>query len=233
MTLIAVIDSETSDLGDEASVIELAAVHVPFPSYDVPCGCDSWLFSPHNGKPVAPTASAIHHLVDADLAGRPPFSLAAWELAIFDADYIAAHNVAFDRGVVERAIGRTEKPWLCTMKLARAAWPEAPSHGNQALRYWLGLRGPEPLTHHAHRAGYDALVTSWLLKRLLTHYGEDLERMVKISGEPSLLTMCRFGKHAGTRWSEIPRDYLRWMLDKGGFDEDTTHTARYHYERGL
>jgi uncharacterized protein (DUF3820 family) len=47
---------------------------------------------------------------------------------------------------------------------------------------------------------------------------------------PLLLTTCNFGKHAGKKWSDVPRDYLDWMARTGGFDPDTTYTAA-HYRR--
>lgn len=233
--MITVIDTETDRLeGEEgaARIVELAAVALDPVSGEI-SSKRSWLFAPGPGG-VTPRASAIHHLTDATLAGRPAFDGDAWQAALGGAEYAAAHNVAFDRPIIERSIppreGYAPPVWLCTLKLARVAWPEAPAHSNQTLRYWLGCDGLVPPDLYPHRAGYDALVTAWILVRLLAHFGGDLERMALISSEPSLLPRMGFGEHRGKPWSEVPKDYLRWILRKD-FDADVRHTARHWLER--
>ena len=233
MTTIAVIDTETDRFDGEegaARVIELAAVEV---TDDRVSGdtVRSWQFSPGEGG-VTPRASAVHHLTAVDLRGCRPFDAEAWRLAIGSADYIAAHNAAFDRAQVERAAPDTGAPWLCTMKMARVAWPECPSHSNQVLRYWLGLDPALPPTLYPHRAGYDAIVTAHLLVRLLEHFGGDLARMLVISQAPSLLPRVPFGANRGRPWAEMEPGFLRWVLDPARtFDEDVRYTALHWLER--
>lgn len=239
MITIAVIDTETDRFeGDEgeAKVIELACVTVT-DEWDVAenCGWEqefqgSWRFA---GGPITPRARAVHHLSDADIAGRNEFGREDWVTLIEDEaiQYYAAHNVAFDRVVIERTVGPTEKPWICTLKCARVAWPEAPAFGNQVLRYWRGIeRVVEPASLYPHCALYDATVTSWLLVELIAEFNGDLDRMVQVSSEPTLLYRCTLPKHRGVLWENVPKDYLRWILSKD-FDEDTAHTARYWLER--
>lgn len=44
--------------------------------------------------------------------------------------------------------------------------------------------------------------------------------------------MCKFGKHKGTLWSQVPRDYLDWVVNKSDFtDEDVLYTARHYLEQ--
>jgi DNA polymerase III subunit epsilon len=74
---------------------------------------------------------------------------------IGNADYLVAHNAAFDRGVINAccdAAGQTppEAPWLCTVKLARRAWNVRPTKLPDVCRYLV-----IPLNHHD--AGSDAL----------------------------------------------------------------------------
>jgi exodeoxyribonuclease X len=226
MTTIAVIDVETHcfDIEEgEAKVIELASRHWPIHVPLYTCSTDSWLFA--SAAPVTPRASAVHHLTDEDLTGRPPFEQTAWEKATVAADYVAAHNAAFDFGIISRA-APVVQPIICTMKCARVAWPEAPSHGLQTLRYYLGLNGDLPEGLAPHRAAYDAIVCSWLLARLLDHFNGDITRMVQISNEPSLLRSISFGKQRGEPWSAVPKDYLRWVLDQD-FGPDEKWTAAY------
>jgi hypothetical protein len=77
-------------------------------------------------------------------------------------------------------------------------------------------------------------VTAALLRYLLAGPARaDFERMgtkefeLFIDG-PLLLTMCNFGKHAGKKWADVPRDYLQWMERTGGFDPDVAFTAKRH-----
>jgi exodeoxyribonuclease X len=35
-----------------------------------------------------------------------------------------------------------------------------------------------------------------------------------------------FGKHRGMKWTDVPGDYLDWMITKGDFNEDVMHTAQ-------
>ncbi len=56
--------------------------------------------------------------------------------------------------------------------------------------------------------------------------------MIDISSRPSVLYMCKFGKHKGVLWSEVPRDYLDWVVNKSDFtDEDVLYTAKYYLEQ--
>ena len=91
------------------------------------------------------------------VADRPGFGTVWAELAapVADADYLVAHNAAFDRRVLEAccaAAGRAAPsvPSLCTVRLARAAWGVYPTRLPDVCRH-LGI----PLDHH--HAGSDAL----------------------------------------------------------------------------
>ncbi len=231
MPRLVVIDTETHCFDGEegeARVVELAAVHDP---ERLPLAPMSWLYSPGAGRAITARASAVHHLTDADVTGLPEFDDVAWCSALGgQADYVVAHNVAFDRTVIERSLKREAvETWICTLKASRVAWPDAPSHSLQTLRYYLGLSGELPAGLVPHRAAYDAVVGSWLLVRLLAHFDNDLEHMAAISEQPSLLRAIGFGKHRGTLWKDAPRDYLRWVLGQD-FDADTRFTAKHYYE---
>ena len=42
-----------------------------------------------------------------------------------------------------------------------------------------------------------------------------------------LLPKVTFGKHRGQAWSELPGDYLSWLVNKSDMDADTKFTARH------
>lgn len=172
------------------------------------------------GRAMPPEASAVHHLIDEDLVGASPVT-EVFAKIMDGADIFAAHNAAFEQAF----FGGGNKPWICTLKVSRRVWPEAPSHSNQALRYWRKLKVSREAASPAHRATPDAYVTAWILRDLLDH--ATVEEMILWSSEPSLLPRVTFGKHRGKAWSELPLDYLDWLASKSDMDEDTKFTARH------
>ena len=104
-----------------------------------------------------------------------------------------------------------------------------PSHGNQALRYHLGLINPfgiDRATLLPHRALPDAIVTAAIFFELAKH--AKWPQLVQWSYEPALMTYLRFGMHRGERFDAVPEDYLRWIAE-GNHDlsEDARFSARY------
>lgn len=177
------------------------------------------------GRPVDHEARAVHHIDDADLAGAPPPHEAFRHLMIGPPDFFCAHNADFERAF----FGGGDVPFICTYKVAVRVWPDAPSHGLQVLRYWLALDIDQTLGLPAHRAGPDAYVGAALMARILLDPGSppDLATMVRWSSGPALLPRIGFGKHRGEKWSDLPSDYLRWILDKSDLDRDAKANARH------
>jgi DNA polymerase-3 subunit epsilon len=100
----------------------------------------------------------LHGIAWEHVAEEPGFGAVWAELAplVAGADYLVAHNAAFDRRVLEAccaAAGRDAPaaPFVCTVRLARAAWGVRPTRLPDVCRH-LGI----PLDHH-HHAGSDAL----------------------------------------------------------------------------
>lgn len=180
------------------------------------------------GIDIPPTSSAIHHLTSEHVKDAPVLEEAILNFRNEDFDYVVAHNAKFDSAFLSLT-----QPWICTWKMAHRVWPEAPSHSNQALRYWLGLPGPSTQTH-AHRALYDAEVTAQIFCELLKKATVEnpANNMVKISQQPVLLKgKVGFGEHADKTWDQVPLGYLRWMMSKDGWDENRQYTAEYHLKR--
>ena len=194
---------------------------------------DSKFLLVNPGMPIPPETSAIHHIVDVDVAQAPDFSSAC--ASVFPRGkteaggmVLVAHNAKFEQQwCVPEVTG--DVPWMCTYKCALRVWPEAPAHNNGTLRYWLNspyIRREK--TMPSHRAGPDTYVTAFTLMALLK--AAPVDDLIAWSKEPALLVKCGFGKHRGTPWSEVPKDYLRWVLGQD-MDEDVKFTAR-HYLAG-
>ena len=233
---VLVIDTETTGLTpSEDRIVEIAAVMMSGERF-------SSLVSPI-GRPIPPTASAVHHLRDADVAKAPLLSDIEsgdqWEHLMDAQVALAAHNAAFDRGFLVGS-GQSGSPeyyrdarWICTWRCAMHLWPEAPSHSNQVLRYFLDLTDGElglPRGLAPHRALYDALVTAGILRRMLRRHA--LDQLLDMTTRPALLLRVRGGRYDGRLWSEMDDGYLRWTLDpRRNFSEDVLHTARHHLEQ--
>lgn len=218
MTMIRVIDFETTGMPPEAAVCEIG-----WQDFGTSLtGFGRSFVNP--GTPIPPEAMAVHHITDADVAGAPAKEEIFARL-MDGVDIFAAHNAAFERSF----FGGGDKPWICTLKAARRVWPDAPSHSNQVLRYWLGVPADPLRAMPPHRALPDAYVTALVLEALCKSCR--IEDMVQWTNEPSLLPRITFGKHRGLKWSDVPVDYLDWIVGKSEMDEDVKFTARHELKR--
>ena len=48
------------------------------------------------------------------------------------------------------------------------------------------------------------------------------------SSGPALLAKVGFGKHRGKRWSEVPADYLQWLVKSDMDDRNVRATAKHY-----
>lgn len=180
---------------------------------------------------MPPPARAVHHISAAMTQGFPEFSPALfWGGAKLDGvDVVAAHNLAFDAA----QIGEPQLPMICTLKSARRLWPDAPSHGNGALRYWLqdqGLIDPDlARCEPSHRAGPDTYVTAHLLVTMLGL--TTAAQLAAWTREPLVFTRWSFGKHRGVALTDTPADYLQWVATKSELDADTKWNAQRELDR--
>jgi exodeoxyribonuclease X len=181
--------------------------------------------------PVPAESSAVHHLIDADLAGAPLLEEVVDRFK--GADAYVAHNSDFERSFLGTYL--IPATWICTYKCALRVWPDLTSHSNQALRYTLGLVNPHGIDRYSlnpHRALSDVIVTSAIFEQLLKH--ATWSELVQWSGEPPLLTVFGFGKHRGQRFDQAPRDYLEWIADgQNDLREDVKFSARYWLARAI
>lgn len=208
-----VLEIAACDLDTEKNTITRVGAQLVLPNRDIP-----------------PEASAVHHIIQADLKEAIPFD-EAWPQFTQGAPAIfAAHNCEFEQSYL---IAPPGTQWICTLKCSLRAWPDAPAHGNQVLRYYHKFDGYEgfdrELASRAHRAEPDAYVTAYLLQKLLSEHM--LNELLTWTGEPKAYPTIMFGKHRGSKWSEIPTDYLEWMCSQAGMDEGALYCAKLELKR--
>jgi exodeoxyribonuclease X len=161
------------------------------------------------GHPISPETMAIHHILDAEVAGAPFWRGIAASILRPEGGVaaLAAHRAAFEqRYCTPRFTGDT--PWICTWKCALRLWPHLLSFSNQMLRY---QRMPEGLVHElglpAHRALPDAYVTAHHLRDMLNE--ASLEQLLAWSREPGLLPRVPTGPDRGKPWQRLDAETLR------------------------
>ncbi|MDR6787698.1 DNA polymerase-3 subunit epsilon [Sphingomonas sp. BE138] len=125
--------------------------------------CDE--FSPFNVR--------IHGITSDHVVGKPTFAdVHATVSACLSGRVTVAHSF-FDKGALAAACAQHDLPpiactWLDSVRVAKRAWPELPSHRLDTLTRFLKLR------HKHHDALSDARAAGMVVVRAMAHTGIDL-----------------------------------------------------------
>ena len=173
---LAVVDFETTGMGPQhgARATEIAVVWVRGEEI-----VDQYASLMHTGVPIPPFIQRLTGISNAMLMSAQPAGTVMREVAARQPLCpLIAHNAGFDaafwRDEMQRAdcAEHAEPPRLCTVKLARRLYPQAPNCKLGTLADFHDL----PRSGRAHRALADALVTAhlWLqMRRDLHHHLSD------------------------------------------------------------
>jgi exodeoxyribonuclease X len=208
----AIVDTETTglhaDKGDR--IVEFGYAHL-----NGGREFDSFLVNP--GIPIPCVTSAIHHITDEDVVLAIDWGAAMRMIPhqFAPETVFVAHNALFDYSFLPCLANRR---WLCTKRLAKHLFPDAPGHSNQVLRYFFGgakldLGGIAP-----HRALADCIVTRFVFEKLIEKYlelgHEDSQNaLIAFAAAPIAVYAIPFGKYKGRKLSDVPRDYVSWCLN--------------------
>ncbi|WP_156725243.1 3'-5' exonuclease [Streptomyces apocyni] len=129
----------------------------------------AWLIRPP--VPVAPFAEKVHGLTNDHLATYPTWPEVRDGVRSFlTGAWICAHNACVDHRVLTRHLPGWEPTGVIdTLRLARATYPDAPSHSLDALINHTHL-DLSAAPAQRHRATYDAYATALLLLTMADHY---------------------------------------------------------------
>ena len=196
---LLIVDTETTGLdADRDQCLELGAILFSVPHRQVLAQMSCLLPVDHN-----PAESINRIPAEVSRVDQPWADGLAWfEQLMERADYLVAHNAAFDRQWFGRgALPEAKRPWLCTLEDIR--WPEArnlrarPSVIDLALAYGIPVWS-------AHRALTDCTYLAEVFQRC-----DDLELLIAHALEPRRLVRAQvsydqrhLAKEAGFRWNE-------------------------------
>jgi DNA polymerase-3 subunit epsilon len=123
------------------------------------------------GRPITWAARKVHGITPDDLAGAPTL-VSLWpELRTrLDGAVVVAHGKGTERRFLRAFPGHPFGPWIDTLLLARAAWPELPGHGLGELCRHLSLTATVDRLcpgRRWHDALYDAVASLVVLEHLV------------------------------------------------------------------
>lgn len=185
-------------------------------------------------------AMSITHITNKMLADKESFQGSAMKKeleALLQDGILVAHNAKFDKAILE-AEGVVAPRFICTLRVARHLDPDnaIAEYNLQFLRYYFGLE----VEANAHDAEGDVKVLCAVFDKLLSEIkkeglsdDEAIEKMIKISSEPSVFKKFNFGKYKDKNIEEVAKTdkgYLQWLLNQklndGAADEDWIHTLQ-------
>lgn len=233
--LLRVTDVETTGFPPAAEVIELGWTDVHVDIVDdrvIGAQIDP---QTHNYRcrntqyTIGVEAMSVHHIIPEDLVEAEYFQHVFKRMLGEPQEVHAfvAHNAKFEKQFL-----KTDIPFICTMKCSMQKFITASKYSNQYLRYFLGLQLDRQRAEPVHAAGPDTYVTAHILVKLLGT-GMTIQDMIKVSGNPVMLPNCPLNKHKGKPWSEVPLDYLSWILRQSTMEEDIMFSARQEYRRRI
>jgi exodeoxyribonuclease X len=225
----SILDFETTGIEPDDQIVEVGVTQLAFDPMTL-----ERVIGPPMAKlfkptiPIPPQAMAVHHITNEDVAGLEPCSQGDIAAAIAGAEFVVAHNAAYEQQYMDPAL-LEGRHLICTYKCSLHIWPEAPAHNLQTLRYWKGLPVDEDLAWPPHRAAPDTHVTAHLLSAMLvTERVNDLVQWTKM---PRLHLTCPIGDFRGKPWSEVRHDFLIWIVNKAGMEADIVAGARAEIEK--
>jgi len=200
---IIIADTETTGIED-SEVIELAFIDLDEKLQLSPAPIFHQFYTP--AKPITLGALAAHHILPSKLVGYP----ASINAKLPDnTAYIIGHNIDFDWKV----LGSPNVRRICTLALARRAWPDLDSYTQSALMYHIhgATEQTRDRLSEAHSAAADILFCHDILKAVCTILDiHNIEQLYAASEDARIPTKMPFGKHKGEPIADVPRNYVLW-----------------------
>lgn len=168
---------------------------------------------------ISYASMAVHHILESDIVGQPHYS--SFKLPA-ETQYIIGHNIDYDiRTIALCGVNTTPIKAICTLALARRAWPDLEAHNISALIYHIsqGSEQARSMLKGAHRADADIILTANILMHILHVLNiQDIESLYSASEQARIPQTLTFGKHRGSKIADLPKDYVQWLLRQEDLD---------------
>lgn len=184
-------------------------------------------------KPIPNEVSEIHGIYDKDVKNSPSFKEVAQEIFDFlnNSILVQYNGNRFDNKIVKRQLKECGFPEIDILSYDALTIYKRDSSRKleDAVLFYTGER-PDP--HKLHDASYDVEMT-WLVavnqsvkrgKSLIDIFEEELKPDLKENKKFIKKDGCfyiNFGKHHGSKISNVPKDYLVWIVNKSDMDQET------------
>lgn len=240
MTHYVLFDTETTGNQEEDKIIQFGAMVIDqkgnLECFDELCSTD---------VDIKLEAMEVHNITPNLLKGKPKATETSFykklEALNSKENYLIAHNIAFDLGMVEKEGFQNHYQIIDTLRCAKHLFPQMPYHRLQYLRYALELYKTEEqeankhgIIIKAHDAIGDVLVMKLFLSKLVTKCREvysdynPMEKLVDLTKTPVFIQTFKFGKYKGKNIQEVAKEdpgYLNWMrTSMTDLDEDLKYT---------
>ncbi len=245
MAAYILFDTETTGNQEQDRIIQLGAMvfqNKEVEVYDELCS---------TSHAISVEAMEVHHITPETIADKPLYQETSFAKRLSalnqPENYLIAHNIAFDLGMVEKEGFANQCQLIDTVRCAKHLFPELPYHRLQYLRYALKLYEEEQaeaekmgITIKAHEAIGDVLILKLLLSRLTQRCKEQfpeakvMEKLVTLTQTPVMMRTFKFGKYKGKEIEEIAQEdmgYLKWMRKNLELDEDLAYTLDHFLEQ--
>lgn len=171
------------------------------------------------GEKITYGSMAVHHILESDLINQPDYR--SFKLPT-ETQYIIGHNIEYDMNAIARCgIDIQSLKSICTLALARQVWKNLDAYNMSALVYYVskGSEKARQMLKNAHRADADIILTANVLMHMLKELQvNNMEELYQISEQARIPTTIHFGKHKGTALTDLPKDYVDWLLSKDDLD---------------
>lgn len=182
--------------------------------------------------PIPIESTQITHITDEMVKGAPFIKEALSEFAAFcegDVVLVAHNNDGFDQPFLEAEFKRASLPmpqfvFVDSLKWARKYRNDLPRHGLQVLREAYGIQ-----SNQAHRALDDVIVLHQVFRRMIGDLS--CEAVLELLSQSVVLQKMPFGKHAGKKLEEVPKDYVLWLAESGALDKKENAPLREIFEK--
>ncbi len=182
--------------------------------------------------PIPPESTQITHITDEMVQGAPLIQEALEQFAAFcsgDVVLVAHNNDGFDKPFLEAEFRRARLPmptWIFvdSLKWARKYRNDLPRHSLQVLREVYGIAA-----NQAHRALDDVIVLYQVFSQMI----DDLscETVLELLSQQTDIHKMPFGKYAGKKLTEVPKEYVAWLAQSGAFDKQENASLRESFEK--